>query len=716
MLHTSLTGLDRKRLRLWLSVFFLALAIPTGVLVYQAYSQLKWEAFHQYRVLAEELAERIDGHIIELINAEEARSFADFAFLNVAGDPAANFLQRSPLSAYPPEPSIPGLVGYFQVDTHGEFTTPLVPPAGTVASTYGISAGELEQRLALQQRIEQILSSNRLVQDRESGRVMGQEAVADALHANEVHRDQQAGAASSLDARDKDTLERLALDDSVVSAEAEIAAQQVPSQAAFDRLNKAAASREPEKKQQAVSTLGRVEDLKLDYRYQSEPAPEVQRQVTSSSAPVVAKRARKERSALPEPLDESGATYFESAREADAPTQSRLKSEIRIRTFESEIDPFEFSLLDSGHFVLFRKVWRDGQRYIQGALIEQQSFVQGFIETMFLDTTLSNMSDLLVAYRGDVFSAFSGRVVRQYLSSAEALRGTLLYQTRLSAPLGDLELILSITRLPAGPGGRLISWLAAILLLVLCSVFYLMYRLGAGQIDLARQQQDFVSAVSHELKTPLTSIRMYGEMLREGWASDEKKSSYYDYIFDESERLSRLIANVLQLARMTRNNLQVDKKPLAVSELMDSIRSRVSSQIERAGFKLKVCCEPGAGQSIIQADPDGFTQIFINLVDNAIKFSACAEQKVIDIGCQRLRDGSVQFSVRDYGPGIPGDQMKKIFRLFYRSENELTRETVGTGIGLALVHQLARAMGGQVDVVNREPGAEFRVNIAACDL
>jgi signal transduction histidine kinase len=497
-------------------------------------------------------------------------------------------------------------------------------------------------------------------------------------------------------------------------AEAESTEEQVPGQAAFDRLNMAAAPREQEKKQQA-STLGRVEDLKLDYRYQSEPAAAVERQLTSSRAPVAAKRARKERSALPEPADESGSAFFAGMREADAPVpdSSQLQNEIRIRTFESEIDPFEFSLLDSGHFVLFRKVWRDGQRYIQGALIEQQPFVQGLIETMFLETALSTMSDLLVAWRGDVFSAFSGRAAREYLSSAEELRGTLLYQTRLSAPLSDLELILSITRLPAGAGGRVITWLAVILVLVLCGGFYLLYRLGAGQIDLTRQQQDFVSAVSHELKTPLTSIRMYGEMLREGWASDEKKKIYYDYIFDESERLSRLIANVLQLARMTRNKLQIDSKPLAVAGLLDGLRSTVASQVERAGFELNVRCEPAAGQAIIEADPDGFTQIFINLVDNAIKFSASAEQKVIDIGCQRLRDGSVQFSVRDYGPGIPGDQMKKIFSLFYRSENELTRETVGTGIGLALVHQLARAMGGQVDVVNREPGAEFRVNIAA---
>ncbi|MEN8106662.1 MAG: HAMP domain-containing sensor histidine kinase [Pseudomonadota bacterium] len=716
MWRNSLTGLDRIRLRWWLSVFFLALAIPTGILVYQAYSQLKWEAFHQHRILAEELAVRIDARIVQLINTEEARSFADYAFLNVAGDPAANFLQRSPLSAYPHASPIPGLIGYFQIDIHGEFTTPLVPPAGTVASTYGISAVELEQRLALQQQIEQILSRNRLVQDSKAGTVTSGEAVADALHANEARRDRQIDLTAPLVAGDKDALEQRALNDRAVSARAEIAAEQVPGQAAFDRLNKAATPREQEKKQQAASTLGRVEDLKLDYRYQSESADEIQRQITSG-APVAAKRARKERSILPEPADETGTAFFSGAREADTPATdpSRIQSEIRIRTFESEIDPFEFSLLDSGHFVLFRKVWRDGQRYIQGALIEQQPFVQGLIETMFLDTALSNMSDLLVAYRGDVFSAFSGRAAQEYLSSAETLHGTLLYQSRLSAPLGDVELILSINRLPAGAGGRVISWLAAILLLVLCGGFYLMYRLGAGQIDLTRQQQDFVSAVSHELKTPLTSIRMYGEMLREGWASDEKKKVYYDYIFDESERLSRLIANVLQLARMTRNNLQVDTKPLTVAELMDGIRSRVSSQIERAGFELNMSCEPEAGQAIIQADPDWFIQIFINLVDNAIKFSASAEQKVVDIGCQRLRDGSVQFSVRDYGPGVPGDQMKKIFKLFYRSENELTRETVGTGMGLALVHQLARAMGSQVDVVNREPGAEFRVNIAARD-
>src|SRR5688572_28914223 len=113
---------DKQRLRLVLLLFLLALAIPTLILIKQAYSQLKWESFHQHRLLAEELAVRIDRRLHELIAAEEARAFTDYAFLVVAGDPAANFLQRSPLSAYPPAEDMPGLVGYFQIDADEAFS------------------------------------------------------------------------------------------------------------------------------------------------------------------------------------------------------------------------------------------------------------------------------------------------------------------------------------------------------------------------------------------------------------------------------------------------------------------------------------------------------------------------------------------------------------------------------------------------------------------
>jgi len=161
---------------------------------------------------------------------------------------------------------------------------------------------------------------------------------------------------------------------------------------------------------------------------------------------------------------------------------------------------------------------------------------------------------------------------------------------------------------------------------------------------------------------------------------------------------------------MTRNELQIELRPMPVCELLDGIRSKVSSQVQQAGFSLTVDCTEDVGQCSVQIDPDSFMQIIINLVDNAIKFSATGAQRHIDISCQLKGSNSIQFSVRDFGPGIPRDQIKKIFRLFYRSENELTRETIGTGIGLALVKQLATAMGGRVDVINREPGAEFQIS------
>jgi two-component system, OmpR family, phosphate regulon sensor histidine kinase PhoR len=115
----------------------------------------------------------------------------------------------------------------------------------------------------------------------------------------------------------------------------------------------------------------------------------------------------------------------------------------------------------------------------------------------------------------------------------------------------------------------------------------------------------------------------------------------------------------------------------------------------------------------VAVDADGFAQIFINLVDNALKFSAGAANKTIEITARSAGDGGVLFTVRDFGPGVPKAQMKKIFELFYRVESELTRETVGTGIGLALVRQLALAMRARIDVRNCEPGAEFRLQFPA---
>jgi signal transduction histidine kinase len=369
----------------------------------------------------------------------------------------------------------------------------------------------------------------------------------------------------------------------------------------------------------------------------------------------------------------------------------------------------EFSLLDSGHIVLFRKVWRDGERFIQGLVVDQSTFINDIITAAYKETVLAGMSELIVAYQDDVIFTIVSEDRSRYPNGNETLDGALLYRSRLSTPLDSLELIFSITRLPPGPGAGVLGWVTLVLALIFTGGFVTLYRLGVSQINLAQQQQDFVSSVSHELKTPLTSIRMYGEMLKEGWADEDKKQGYYEFIHDESERLTRLISNVLHLARITRNEPQFDLQSITVGELMSQVESKISNQVERAGFELAFNRDELTDNAKLDIDTDCFAQIIINMVDNAIKFSKDAENKRIEITSKLNTDNDVIFTIRDFGPGIPKDQMKKIFTLFYRSESELTRETVGTGIGLAIVHQLAIAMNGKVDVVNKDPGAEFRL-------
>lgn len=727
---TLIRSLDKRRLRRLLAGLFLVLAIPTAILIWQAYSQLKWEAFHQHRGAAEELTRRVDSGLSAMIQVADARTFADYTFLVISGDPSANFVQRSPLSAYPATGELPGAVGYFQVDTEGTFSTPLLPPAGTDASSLGISEAEYNDRLQLSRRLQRILADNRLVRPRSDMEV--RRGIASSVLTPAATLDEDAEEADEKTyqlSRDR----QAAIEEGLVVGRADKPLEQLPasetySQEIFDQLNQPEIgarssagnagtprfndeSGEVSDTEQRRNRIAKVSELKLDAALQkkSEAIENEGAKEQSASGGFTQSQSRAKRRetiALPETAPPAGSELISNVGGA---------TDLRITTFESEIDPLEFSLLDSGHFVLFRKVWRGGERYIQGFLIDQNELVRDSIGEPFLGTALADMSSLIVAYEDDVIRTFDGRDSAGLPYFAEDLDNALLYRSRLTTPLNSLELIFSINRLAPGAGASVLGWVTLMLAIVFVAGFMVLYRLGLSQINLARQQQDFVSAVSHELKTPLTSIRMYGEMLKDGWADEEKRQSYYEYIHDESERLSRLISNVLELARITRNEPQFDMKPATVAELMSNIESKIASQVERAGFELRFVRGDRADQASINVDQDCFAQIIINLVDNAIKFSKDADRKIIEIGGILTGRNEVMFSVRDYGPGIPKDQMQKIFELFYRSESELTRETVGTGIGLAIVHQLTLAMHGSVDMVNVEPGAEFRLKFETAE-
>ncbi|MGI9316851.1 MAG: sensor histidine kinase [bacterium] len=681
--------MTRRRLTLGLLIFFVALSLPTSILVYQAYGQLKWEAFHQHQRLARELNLRIDARFNEFIDREENRPISDYEFLNVAGSEGAGFLQRSPLSEYPVKSELPGLLGYFQVDAAGQLSTPTVPNAN--ASDYGISVIELEQRTKLESQIRNILDQNKLVGRTDASNLP-------VVAGNEVME------------------EKLDLPDSVSELESANLAdyradKDVSGQSVFDKLSSRTAM--PASVSKAPSE--QVRDLKLEDSYQVAAGAESEERRAQSKKQSQIDRSRKEKVNLPETsgvIRELSTQVMKGA--ADDQTvelKSVLNQQtVRIQTFESEVEPMEFALLDSGHFVLFRRLWHKNERFVQGILIEQSTFVDQLITPAFSQSSLSSISNLIVAYKGGILKRYIPDYSRQYRPGAEQASSELLYQSRLIAPFDELELIFTLARLPVGAGGQVIIWSALVLSLVLIVGVLMFYRLGIRQLALSQQQQDFVSAVSHELKTPLTSIRMYGEMLRQGWADKEKRRSYYDFIFFESERLTRLINNVLQLASMSRSEQKPNLTRMSVNEALNELRPRLTSQLEASGLDLQIEVETEAEEAHIDIDMDWFIQIFINLVDNAVKFSGGSEAKRVSISCKAMSNDKIQFLVRDYGPGIAADQMKKIFKLFYRSENELTRETVGTGIGLALVQELTAAMGAEIDVVNREPGAEFQIS------
>jgi signal transduction histidine kinase len=223
------------------------------------------------------------------------------------------------------------------------------------------------------------------------------------------------------------------------------------------------------------------------------------------------------------------------------------------------------------------------------------------------------------------------------------------------------------------------------------------------ELSRARQKTDFVSNVSHELKTPLTSIRMFSELLAEGRVTDEaKRRSYLQIITSETARLTRLINNVLDFSRLERGekNYNFQKCDLAavVLETVESYRPH----LEASGFQLN--CDLPDDPVFVQGDRDALAQILVNLLSNAEKY--CGSIKKIDVRLESQATPSplVEVQVLDRGLGIPRSSEGKIFEQFYRAHDSLSSGIQGSGLGLTLARQIARAHGGDVSYEAREGG------------
>ena len=235
------------------------------------------------------------------------------------------------------------------------------------------------------------------------------------------------------------------------------------------------------------------------------------------------------------------------------------------------------------------------------------------------------------------------------------------------------------------------------LFLVLCVILfgaYFLWRDVGRELQMAEMRSQFIASVSHELKTPLTAIRMFAESLRLGRPADSQaKTEYLDTIVNESHRLTRLLNNVLDFSKIEKGKRTYRKEQTSLSEIVQAAAQAIQYPLTQQGFHLNVNVEDDLPD--IQVDRDAVEQAILNLLSNAMKYSG--ESRQIDLRVQK-KDGYGVIEVSDQGVGIDPAQQKHIFERFYRVPSEENRRIPGTGLGLALVFHIAKAHGGHIEV------------------
>jgi two-component system phosphate regulon sensor histidine kinase PhoR len=224
---------------------------------------------------------------------------------------------------------------------------------------------------------------------------------------------------------------------------------------------------------------------------------------------------------------------------------------------------------------------------------------------------------------------------------------------------------------------------------------------------LSALKSEFISNVSHELKTPLSIISMFGELLALGRTrSAEQAHEYAEIIWRESVRLGRLIDNVLDFAKIERGaDMYEFDDAGAVREVVE--RAVELSARRVAAAQMTVSTDLADDLPPVRLDPNAFTLAVLNLIDNAIKYAAAGQR--IEVSLARRGD-RVVLAVRDHGPGIPVEEHGQIFERFYRARAVRLLPIRGSGIGLALVQHIARAHGGDAELESRlGQGATFRI-------
>ena len=303
----------------------------------------------------------------------------------------------------------------------------------------------------------------------------------------------------------------------------------------------------------------------------------------------------------------------------------------------------------------------------------------------------------------------SGRLVA---GSARGLGVTLAQGSlhNLSLPWTVEIFLADASRLNAGVKDRMKHYIWTLIVSIAAvAVIAITAAITVGrQIALHELKTTSVATVAHELRTPLASMRMLIDTLREGrYRGESQLQEYLDMVASENLRLSRLIDNFLTLSRLERNEHAITLQPTPAREVIEDAVHAMRAKLEVPGCHFTF--DPGESLPDMLADRDALVVVLVNLLDNAVKYTG--EEKRIDL---RVRDasGRIFISIQDNGIGLSKAERKNVFRRFYQVDQKLSRQRGGCGLGLALVQHIVEAHGGRVDVSSQlGRGTTFTVSV-----
>jgi signal transduction histidine kinase len=645
-----------KRLKILILIFCLALSIPLAYFVLRTYRSLEQEDVAQLRYFAVTIFDQIEEELASLVIKEEGRPIDQYSYNYLAPEQVwgSGRLRRSPLSQPPKDPYI---LGYLQNNPDGSFSTPLVESDGSIPPA-SISL------------VDQLKEVNRTFNLKRSTAPEGVEVKPAEMVAKREREEVSTFADKYLDSS-RSKKQRSYLGQAKKRVE-----EITPSQAL---------------------TVAQLDEKQKEDKTQQEPEEQIsaERDLTPTT---VGRSAGK-------PAREKGLGREQYRSRAAAPSPLRFPPSLDTEKLQVEVDPMQAVFINDSQIFIFRRIVINNQIYRQGFILIVEEFLNHLANEYFSLQPMAQFASLRLSV------VDRGRETTRVMSGATVKYPSFSLERTFPRPFSFLRVTLTADRIPKSVGRTTLNVMMFVLAFIIFIGLFAIYQSARAVVALSERRSRFVSSVTHELKTPLTNIRMYIEMLEQGIARDqEREQEYFRILGSESSRLSRLINNVLEYSKLEKKQVHLDLQPGTLQEVIQEVKEVMQEKLVQEKFDLKVEREQAPP---FKYDREAMIQVLINLIDNSVKFGRSSPTRRITLKIWPEGD-TVKISVSDTGPGIPDSGLKKIFEDFYRVDSDLTRTTGGTGIGLALVKKLINAMGGAVAAKNNDgPGCTITITMPA---